>query len=113
MERYRYTVVRNVLLTGSCLLAVVGFIVNAEAQTGPKVVVPSEETGNPAVNPETPNTTIPDEIVPPLEPPQRVLNEEKSGTTEDKTIDGRSDTQSSPTTPRRIPAWNRVDGKAD
>lgn len=105
-------VIRNALLTASCLLAVVGFIANGEAQTGPKIVVPSEETGNPAVHPATPNTTIPDEIVPPLEP-QRALNEEKSGTTENKTIDGRSDTQSSPTTPRRIPAWNGVDGKAD
>lgn len=110
----RGIVVRNALLSASCLLAVAGFIANAEAQTGAKVVVPSEETGNPAANPETPNTTVPDKVAPPLEPtPQRILNWEKSGTTDNKTSDGRNDNEPSPATSRRSPAWNGVDGKTD
>lgn len=108
-------VIRNTLLVASCMAAIAGFIVNAEAQPAPRVVVvPSEETGNPAANPETPNTTVPDKVAPPIVPGEvRTLNEEKSGTTAGKGVDGRSDSDPSPTTPRQSPAWNGVDGKAD
>lgn len=111
----RDAAIRNAVLAASCLLAVVGFVVTAEAQEmGPKVVIPSEETGNPAANPETPNTTVPDKVVPPLQvPSQRVLSVERSGTTPNKTIDGRSDNEPSPTMPHLAPAWNGVDGKSD
>ncbi len=79
-----------------------------------KVVTPNEAT----------STTIPDQIETPVEvhkveeksidaQQQRELNEVKSGTVPvTATPDGRGGAIT-PTTPRRSPVWNGVDGRAD